>query len=307
MDRTILHRFFNGECSEAEKRHIKVWLESDPEAFSELQEERQLFDRLLLNQQDRSAVRRTRMFPMSWIRWGAAACLIGLLGATIYFWQTGQLRHTAWATIKVPYGSRTQIVLPDSSLVWLNAGTTLKYPTDFGIGDRRVVLDGEAYFEVKHLENRRFSVETFCGKVDVLGTVFNVEATENTETFRTALMKGKVDVRMLANRASVILKPGQKVEWQAHKLNVSAIQDYSAYDWPKGIISFQELSMDELTALVKKHYDIDLIVRNDALRSHHYTGKFRISDGLDQLMRILQRYESFTVHKMDSLKTIELM
>lgn len=79
-------------------------------------------------------------------------------------------------TVTVPSGQRANVILPDGTDVWLNAGTTIRYPISFMKGKREIILDGEAYFEVVHNEKCPFVVHTYAMDVEVLGTKFNVEA-----------------------------------------------------------------------------------------------------------------------------------
>lgn len=121
-------------------------------------------------------------------------------------------------------------------------------------------------------------------------------------------MEGKVKVVGNDHKLpAVVLKAGELVELQSGKLQVSSIVDYSIYDWRNGIISFNNLSMDSLSILVKKYYDINLNVQNKNLKAHRYSGKFRTTDGIDQLLRILRRYEHFNVERIENSTNIYLM
>lgn len=310
MDKQILHHFFNGSCSAQEKARIKDWLEADPNNWVVLQEERRLFDALLLNSKQASAKKqKANVQPLIFWRWVAAILTVGLAGISWYALKKEPIQAVEqWTTIKAPFGSRVQIILPDSSLAWLNAGSTISYPGAFGKHKRQVTLNGEAYFEVKPETARKFNVETSYGNIEVLGTKFNVDAMTGCSIFKTALMEGKVQINSLTGKAtSIILKPGQVAELKNGELVVSKIKDYSVYDWREGIISFNDISMEKLAHIVKKYYDIELVITNTALKTHRYSGKFRMSDGIEQVMRVLHRYENFTEKRIVNSKKIELM
>lgn len=310
MDRNILHDFFGGKCSEEDKKAIRVWLESDSKNMDILLKERKIFDQLILSQTEHTPEMSNtpkKPFNSKRIQWAAALLLFGLSALLLYTWVNRGSTETQWATIKAPYGNRVQVWLPDSTLVWINAGSTLRYPHVFSTHKRQVVLEGEAYFEVTP-HKRKFSVQTAYGDVEVLGTKFNIEAPTDKKEFRVALMEGKVKVVGNDHKLpAVVLKAGELVELQSGKLQVSSIVDYSIYDWRNGIISFNNLSMDSLSILVKKYYDINLNVQNKNLKAHRYSGKFRTTDGIDQLLRILRRYEHFNVERIENSTNIYLM
>ena len=97
-------------------------------------------------------------------------------------------------TVSVPAGQRTHLTLPDGTTVWLNARTTLSYPTSFNSNERTVFLQGEAYFEVSKNRHKPFIVQTQQYNIEVLGTKFDVEAYPDSKNFETTLMQGSVKV-----------------------------------------------------------------------------------------------------------------
>ena len=131
---------------------------------------------------------------------------------------TAQLKSNFYK-VKVAYGSKTTIELPDSSVVVLNSGSTLSYPEKFETGSRTVILNGEAFFEVKKNVHRPFYVKTKDITIRVLGTKFNVKSYPDEITTETTLVSGKVEILknsdLAANNnektvAPIVLKPNQK-------------------------------------------------------------------------------------------------
>ena len=126
--------------------------------------------------------------------------------------QPGNTTTIAYNTLRTPRGRQFQLVLPESSKVWLNAASTIKYPVVFSSNERRVEITGEAYFEVTKNKEKPFIVDV-NGKanVQVLGTHFNVNAYEDEEIIKTTLLEGSVKVNSaIRNPQSAILKPGQQ-------------------------------------------------------------------------------------------------
>lgn len=118
-----------------------------------------------------------------------------------------------WNTIEAPYGSRTRLTLADGSKVWLNAGSNLKYSSHFGQDDRKVILDGEAYFSVVKDSTRQFVVSTPHLDIKVYGTEFNVKAYSDEDKIETTLVSGSITLEgnlvSEAGRKSITLEPNQ--------------------------------------------------------------------------------------------------
>ena len=118
----------------------------------------------------------------------------------------------AMNTITVPAGQRANLTLADGTNVWLNARSEMRYPAVFTGNKREITLDGEAYFEVTHNEDKPFVVQTNKCNVEVLGTKFNVEAYSDSEDFCTSLMEGSVRVSDKRNPSeTLVLAPNQQV------------------------------------------------------------------------------------------------
>ena len=144
----------------------------------------------------------------------AALLAIPLLMTSLvlgYLYFDGAEEEVKYAEITAATGSVIRYELPDGSVVWLNAGTTLRYPTVFKKDNRSVELKGEAYFEIQADQERPFYVNTRNGlSVYVYGTKFNVNAYENDDYIETVLEKGKVNV-ITPNRETIVLTPGEQL------------------------------------------------------------------------------------------------
>lgn len=204
----------------------------------------------------------------------------------------------AMNTITVPAGQRVNLTLSDGTTVWLNARSEMVYPAVFSGAKREVKLDGEGYFEVKHDKESPFVVHTRKCDIEVLGTKFNVEAYSDSEEFSTSLMEGSVKVTdNSAVSASVLLKPDQEVHMKDGRLLVSSIDDYDHFRWRDGLVCFDNIAFNELMKRFEKCYGISIVVENKNLEEYSCSGKFRISDGLDNALRILQRNAKYTFER----------
>jgi ferric-dicitrate binding protein FerR (iron transport regulator) len=170
----------------------------------------------LLKKQNGSA---RSLFGNAWFK--AAASLLLLISFSVAFYYVGrktavQPEEMAWFETVTPYGAQSKVVLPDKSVVWINAGSSLKYNKSFNKINREVYLEGEAYFEVSHDSLKPFIVKSDALDVKVLGTRFNVKAYENDQTVDVCLISGKVDVHFNEEASAlpnVIMKPNQLVSY----------------------------------------------------------------------------------------------
>ena len=170
-----------------------TWLEADPAHESELAKVQRQHDLVALSApviNELYAKDRRRRFGSVLRRWSAAAAAVVLLAFGGYYFHAARdfsRQGERLLSVSVPYGQRVSLTLQDGTSVWLNAGTTLRYPALFTGRERRVEIEGEARFEVVHDAKHPFIVRTYACDVEVLGTKFNVVAEEENGLFSTAL------------------------------------------------------------------------------------------------------------------------
>ena len=189
----------------------------------------------------------------------------------------------SYNTLSTPRGGQYQLVLPDGSKVWLNAASSIRFPTAFVGNERKVEITGEAYFEVKPLirpagggqEKMPFVVKIVTpkgdvGEVKVLGTHFNVNAYDDEEAIKTTLLEGKVKV---GNRQSAILKPGEQAVLTADsRLTIHEKTDAdleSIMAWKNGSFHFENADLKTVMRQLSRWYDIEVeytgAVKNEPL------------------------------------------
>lgn len=200
---------------------------------------------------------------------------------------TGEIQYN---TINTPKGRQFRLTLPDGTNVWLNAASSIRYPTLFPDKQRQVSITGEVYFEVAQNAGRPFKV-TVNNKeeVDVLGTHFNVNAYENEQQISTTLLQGSVKVNQTASPAPVpvILKPGQQARLAQNKMTViSDVDTDKVMAWKNGAFNFDDLSLDEAMRLLERWYDIDVIYEN-GIPDIHFGGEIDRNVSLTELLKIL--------------------
>ena len=311
MQKETLYKYFEGIASPEEEAAVYRWLDASSENEEELLKEREFFDAMILagSADEKAEGEKLALdankgpFIRPWMRevLKVAAVVAVTVACGLYFYASEKKELlAAMNTITVPAGQRVNLTLSDGTTVWLNARSEMVYPAVFSGAKRNVTLDGEGYFEVKHDKESPFVVHTRKCDIEVLGTKFNVEAYSDSEEFSTSLMEGSVKVTdNSAVSASVLLKPDQEVHMKDGRLLVSFIDDYDHFRWRDGLVCFDNIAFSELMKRFEKCYGISIVVENKKLEEYSCSGKFRISDGLDNALRILQRNAKYTFERND--------
>lgn len=170
----------------------------------------------------------------------------------------GETAAIAYNILTTPKGRLFNIVLPDGSRVWLNAASSLRYPTVFSGRERRVEVTGEAYFEVAHDKRMPFRVAINNGpEVEVLGTHFNINSYTDESDVNITLLEGAV--RCTNGNEKAVLKPGQqaRIAERMNVLNNANVEKVMA--WKNGIFNFNDASLEEVMRQLERWYDIEVI------------------------------------------------
>ena len=202
--------------------------------------------------------------------------------------ETGEEREPVYYTVNIPYGGEYNLVLPDGTRIYLNAGTTLRYPDHFAGGSREIFLSGEAYLEVSRDTSRPFIVRTDDMDVRVLGTVFNVNAYPDGNYVRTTLVEGKVETSCGGER--IVMKPGTQVAYD----KATRQADYFPVDvrhfisWKDGYYDFRDMTLGELMQIFVRWYDVDVRFANPLLENLRFSGRLRRYEDVSGLFEQLE-------------------
>lgn len=196
-----------------------------------------------------------------------------------------QAGTTLLNTLVVPAANFFKLTLADGTLVWVNSGSRLQFPSQFSHKERRVYLSGEAYFEVSKDQKRPFFVETGEVKVRVLGTHFNVSAYNNNKV-RTSLAEGAVEVS--GNTGSVVIAPGQSAEWSNANLSVGSADLQKDLAWKNNEFYFKSDNIVNIAHQLKVWYDLDITLSENLSLKETYTGEIRRDVRLSEVLRMLE-------------------
>jgi transmembrane sensor len=192
----------------------------------------------------------------------------------------------SYNTITTPNGGQFQLVLADGTKVWLNAASSLKFPTAFTGKERVVELTGEAYFEVAKNKDKPFNVKTATQTVQVLGTHFNINAYSNESTVNTTLLEGSVKVHSAIG--DVQIKPGQQAVLTNSGFAIKDDQDLDeVVAWKSGMFQFNEADIQTIMRQIARWYDIDVEFKG-TMPAYTYHGKISRNSNASQVLKILE-------------------
>jgi len=204
-------------------------------------------------------------------------------------------------SLYVPPSQRVSLTLQDGTTVWLNAQSTLTYPSIFTGDERRVKIQGEAYFEVAKDEKKPFIVSANGVDMKVLGTTFNVYSYPKEDISRISLVEGSLQVYFEDKETTgVLLKPNEQVTIKGDEMAVENILYNDYFLWREGIYSFYNEPLANILKKLELYYDIEIVVKDQEMLQWRYTVKFRQRDGIDEILRLMQR-----IHRFDMVRDEE--
>ncbi len=203
-------------------------------------------------------------------------------------------------TLATPSGGQFRVVLADGTKVWLNAMSSLTYPSRFSGDKRPVALTGEAYFEVAKNKEKPFDVSTADERVEVLGTHFNINAYKDEHLQRTTLLEGSVRVTSKQQNAQATIKPGQQAEGASGRLKITNVDADAAAGWKDGLFVFNHTDIRPLMRQLSRWYNIDVIYQGD-IKTRTFSGSIDRSYTLLQVLDVLKISKvNFKIEKPNS-------
>ncbi|WP_436489289.1 FecR family protein [Chitinophaga sp. ARDCPP14] len=193
----------------------------------------------------------------------------------------------AWQQLVTPKGMEDKVVLPDGSHVWVGAATSLRFPATFSGKERRVELDGEAYFEIAADPQHPFVVHTSKTTVQVLGTAFNIKAYKGERYERTTLVSGAVKVSAANSTNSRLLAPGQQAVVNG-AIAVESTDVDAALAWKRGVFIFRSEKLSDILEELSRWYNVVIVTESSVDGNAHFTGRIIRSEQLDDILQFLE-------------------
>lgn len=320
MDKRIID-YFSDELSEKERIALLKEAENDPSLKNDLLAYQNIKAVLSLSPENKDVAagekeyknlfrmqqRKKRVFFVKKAIGYAAA--IGLIVVSTWMVASFNQKQTqieiSQQELFAPPGQRARITLSDGSVVWLNAGSTLHYPSFFE-KERKVELSGEAYFDVAKDTEKPFIVSTKNLEIKALGTQFNVHSYPKAKYETASLVQGSIKVyKQGAELQGTLLSPNQQLHYSDGKFVMETV-DKDELLWKEGIYSFKRARLDHIVKKLELYYDVDIIVEDPRILRYEYTGKFRQRDGIMDILRIIQKIHHFKIEKNEDLNQITI-
>lgn len=303
----IITAYLSGKATEEERRKLEDWVRQSAENDQYFQQVRNVWQvmhpafnpaEIDVNEAGKNilaniaSTRRniTRALLIYWQR--AAAILVIpllLLCAYLYLDKGDALHNTVeYQEVKSPHGTFSEVRLPDGTLVWLNGGSTLRYPLAFRKGERDVFLNGEGYFEVHSDTENPFIVKTEQITLRATGTAFNIEAYNKDSITAVTMVKGKVDV-VFGNSSPVSMKPGERASFNnlTKQCLIAKTDPYKWYAWKDGLMIFRDDPLSYVFKRLGLTFNVDIDLKDPSLANAPYRATFEY-ESLDEILRLLE-------------------
>lgn len=297
------------EALQAKHPHLSLMIDQGKKLIFSMRFEKEYMDgdtQLKLWEQiaEHTVIKQRKKFLLPvWARSVAAAMLVfSIFGASFYLYHTRQIE------IVSGFGQKKEVVLPDSTVVLLNANSSVKYANNLGQdGAREIWLAGEALFKVYHLhrygkvrEEQLFFVHTGKVNVQVLGTVFNLNNRRNK--VKLALLNGRVSMSVSGNAdPALILKPGEQAAYDYHNNTIIREQGNikAKTAWKDGLLIFDGLETEKLFEQLEDNYGYHAVFKTTAIKEKRISGTFS-SDNYDHLLKGIGLALGVSIKKMEN-------
>lgn len=224
-------------------------------------------------------------------RWAVAIAAMFVLiagGTWVVLNTTTFMNKAQYIVFEAPYGEKSKMTFPDGTVVWLNAGSSLKYSNKYNTDDRVVELEGEGYFEVAKKKKIPFVVHTRGYDVVVKGTKFNVTAYPEDSNITTTLMEGAVE--LLKEKQHIAMKPGESVTLNvmSGKFTLTKVNPDVSKAWSENRIEYDNISLRELAAKLSRQYDVKIHLLTEEVGDKRFSISLRNQETIGEVMSALK-------------------
>ncbi|WP_106832260.1 FecR family protein [Parabacteroides pacaensis] len=319
---TLIANYLSGRSTPREREELITWIRADSSHRAYYMQLKNLWEishpafspsEIDLNKAHRTVMQ--KIFPLQPHRksiyryWQQIAAILffPLLIFTVSFYTYRPLSAEKVLDQEVisPYGVRSLITLPDSSKVWLNAGSKLKYPQRFISKTREVYLQGEAYFEVKSDKSNPFVVHSGKVRVKATGTAFNVEAYITDSITAVTMEKGTIEINIGSSKP-MSLMPGERLNFN-HNTSKYLIQKTDPYKWcawKDGNLVFRDDPLEYVFKRIGQMFNVSIQVKDPEIAKHPYRATFE-GESLDEILRLLKMTAPIYYKNLERTQTID--
>ncbi len=308
----LIVKSFSDELTEEELAQLNSWKTADRSNMAEYCDCQEIWNhsnRLAMKSKidlskslditrKRASIDKTQIRWFSVLAQIAAVLILSLFFSALYNHflvpeSQQKIEPIVYQQVKASYGTQTRVELSDGTEVYLNSGSTLRFPVSFnGMKNRNVELTGEGHFAVAKNSAQPFVVDIHKMQIKVFGTTFNVEAYPDNLTYTIALVEGSIQLRKVAENGGpefLDMKPNQVAVYQQSENNLvcKTENDLSKYSaWTEGKIVFSNDPVNTVTQKLGNWFNVDIEIADKKLEKYRFTGTF-IDEPLEQVLNIL--------------------
>lgn len=304
-----IKEYLSGKSSEKEQKELLDWIREDHNLNefqaikgewkneirnegmpSEFQPDWNNVQNILFGRMQ-SDLHRTRR-TLSFFRYAAIFVLLISVPSLFYFFTQSKPtdQHLAYTTVAADFGQISKVVLPDSSVVWINSGSSIRYNNQFSATNREIELNGEAFFKAHENAALPMIVSSSDLQVKVLGTEFSVMAYSEENFIQVVLEKGKVELTSTSNsNFRQEMKPGELANFNKDKreLTLSNVNTVLYTSWKDGLINIYNLPLSELVIKLEKRYNQKFVV-DDQIKNLPFTFTIK-NENLSSILSLIEK------------------
>ncbi|GAA4807960.1 FecR domain-containing protein [Olivibacter ginsenosidimutans] len=272
----LLVRYHQNQCTQEERLAVEAWLDEpetnvylpSPERLAQL--EGQIWEKIMPEIPPSKSVSPNIWKSNLWVFIGIAALLLLICGIGLRLYKPQTIRLQ---TLSIAYGKKAQIQLSDGTRVYLNSGSTLHYPKYFEGSKRKVIIEGEAYFDVSEDAQNPFYVETEKAQIKVLGTRFTIKAYPEEEAVSVAVEQGKIQFSAIGAKDNLVLTANQQAILQQHQLQKYPLSK-AMLAWKDHVLHFDNTPLTEVIPVLERWYNIKINLKDEDLGKQRWSGTF---------------------------------
>ncbi|MFV0397292.1 MAG: FecR family protein [Bacteroidales bacterium] len=280
----------NGGGEELDAFYSRRWDESKRSTDIDSEIQQRMYNRIRAQIKEQSKSRKPQIVVLrnQFLRYAAIILLLLAvgLGSHLYTRSFSQKMDNSYL-VSVDKGQRANVTLPDGTKVWLNSHSSLSYKSDYGSCERRVILEGEAFFEVAKDVKHRFVVDVGKTQVEALGTSFNVKAYSEDKNIVTTLYTGSV--RVSTPISDVVIEPGEQAMVNTRTLRTQVdrpeMLEYASM-WRDNELAFTGQTLEEIAEVLNRMYNICIVFEDETIKKSRFSGVIR-NNSLDNVIEII--------------------
>lgn len=306
--KSIIKKYLSGKSSEKEQKEILDWIRKS-DHLAEFQSTKNEWKNEIKNKEIpiefqpnwnnvqnilfgrmQSDLKRTQR-TLNFFRYAAIlVLLISIPSLLFYISQPNQSNQLVYTTVAADFGQISKVVLPDSSVIWINSGSTIRYNNQFSATNRDIDLVGEAFFEVRKNTELPMVVSNTDLKIKVLGTEFSVMAYPEENFIQVILEKGKVELTSTSHsKFRQEMKPGEMANFNKDKkeLTLTNVNTELFTSWKNGLINIYNLPLSELVIKLEKRYNQKFLV-DDEIKNLPFTFTIK-NENLNNILSLMEK------------------